>query len=68
MLSVPTILLKPKTGEEGLEFFLRHYPDLILLDFNLPDTDGLEFIAELKVNSDRLPPISSTTTKIRDGY
>lgn len=28
----------------------RHRPDLILMDINLPGTDGLEFTRELKAN------------------
>ena len=54
-------VIEAETGEEGIELFYRHYPDLILLDFNLPDRDGLEFIAELKLNCDRLPPIIMLT-------
>ena len=51
-------IIEAKTGEEGLGLFLRHSPNLILLDFNLPDIDGLEFIAELKAyNNNNLPPI-----------
>ncbi|WP_019507700.1 PAS domain S-box protein [Pleurocapsa sp. PCC 7319] len=58
-------IIEAETGEEGLERFFRHHPDLILLDFNLPDLDGLEFVAKLKESyaqlrgslPDRLPPI-----------
>ena len=50
-------IIEAETGEEGLKLFLHHSPHLILLDFNLPDLDGLEFIAELKTNSNNLPPI-----------
>ena len=49
-----------ETGEEGIEFCHHQNPDLILLDFNLPDMDGLEFIAELKTSCD-LPPIIMLT-------
>ena len=50
-------IIEAETGEEALSICDRHYPDLILLDFNLPDLDGLEFIAELNINSRCLPPI-----------
>ena len=34
-------------GEDGLEACRDHPPDCILLDYNLPDLDGLEFLTEL---------------------
>ena len=54
-------IIESETGEEGIELFHRLCPDLILLDFNLPDLDGLEFITELKTNCDRLPPVIMLT-------
>lgn len=50
-------VIESETGEEGLECYYQHKPDLILLDFNLPDLNGIEFIEELKTNCDSLPPI-----------
>ncbi|MEI6044219.1 MAG: PAS domain S-box protein, partial [Chloroflexota bacterium] len=37
-----------ETGEKGLESFRVRPPDCILLDYSLPDMDGLEFLNELK--------------------
>ena len=34
-------------GEDGLEMCQSDPPDCILLDYNLPDLDGLEFLTEL---------------------
>ncbi|WP_372896734.1 response regulator [Stieleria sp.] len=34
-------------GEDGLDACRDHPPDCILLDYNLPDLDGLEFLTEL---------------------
>ena len=35
------------SGEDGLEICQSDPPDCILLDYNLPDLDGLEFLTEL---------------------
>jgi two-component system sensor histidine kinase UhpB len=40
-------LLEADHGEDGLEIARRERPDCILLDYNLPDLTGLEFLARL---------------------
>jgi two-component system response regulator VicR len=35
-------------GEEALEVFKEHQPDLILLDLRMPKMDGVEFLKQLK--------------------
>ncbi|MCT0204818.1 PAS domain-containing protein [Synechococcus sp. CS-602] len=35
-------------GEEGLNLWRQHHPDAVLLDYRLPDQDGLEFLAALQ--------------------
>ncbi|HEY9763368.1 MAG TPA: PAS domain-containing protein [Trichocoleus sp.] len=49
-------------GEEGLELWQRHQPDAVLLDYRLPDLDGLEFLATLQteVQQPYLPVIMVT--------
>ncbi len=37
-----------ESGEEGLEFLFTEHPDCVLLDYNLCDIDGLEFLDELR--------------------
>jgi len=41
-------ILETESGEKGLQLCLTTKPDVILLDYFLPDLDGLEFLGELK--------------------
>ena len=36
------------TGLEGIELFLQHRPDLVLLDLRLPDISGFEVLQRLR--------------------
>jgi len=36
------------SGEEGLELYRSVQPDCVVLDYNLPDLDGLEILARLR--------------------
>ncbi|MBW4532998.1 MAG: PAS domain S-box protein [Pleurocapsa minor HA4230-MV1] len=42
-------ILEAETGEEALLLCRQKFPDVILLDYLLPDMDGLEFLGELKI-------------------
>lgn len=41
-------LVEAASGEEGLALFQAQRPDCVLLDYNLPDTDGLAMLEQLK--------------------
>ncbi|MCX7596520.1 MAG: response regulator, partial [Fischerella sp.] len=41
-------ILEAETGQQGLELCQQQLPDVILLDYLLPDVDGIEFLNELK--------------------
>jgi signal transduction histidine kinase len=47
--------LEAETGEEGLREALDQAPDCLLLDYRLPDVDGLEFLSRLL--AERLVPV-----------
>lgn len=47
-------------GEEGLEFALKHTPDLVLLDLMLPGMDGLEVCRKIKAKNPEIPIIMLT--------
>mgnify|MGYP003998244899 FL=1 len=41
-------VLEFETGEAGLEYCSRQKPDCMLLDYNLPDLSGLDFLSQLE--------------------
>lgn len=42
------VLSEAETGREGLQLAHAQKPDCVLLDYHLPDLNGLEFLAELR--------------------
>lgn len=42
-----SIVATSTTGEGGLDMIMRHKPDLLFLDVELPDMTGIEFLAQL---------------------
>ena len=54
-------IVEAESAEDGLEQLASIQPDLILLDYLLPDLDGLEFIEELKTQTEHIPPIIMLT-------
>ncbi|MEM7593494.1 MAG: response regulator, partial [Cyanobacteria bacterium P01_A01_bin.83] len=54
-------IIEAESGEESLEKLVVNKPDLILLDYLLPDFDGLELIEELKQQLSPIPPIIMLT-------
>ncbi len=42
------VLSEAETGREGLRLARAQKPDCVLLDYHLPDLNGLEFLAELR--------------------
>ncbi len=55
-------IIEADTGEEGLQLCQQQLPDVILLDYLLPDMDGLEFLTHLKtqLGEKNLPVIMLT--------
>ena len=55
-------MLEAMDGITGVAVAKREFPDLILMDINLPDIDGLEATARIKAQSDlkHIPIIALT--------
>lgn len=49
------LLAEAETGQQGLQLARAEKPDCILLDYRLPDLDGLEFLAELRDEVGEIP-------------
>ncbi len=48
------VILEEESGERGLELCRLVRPDSVLLDYLLPDIDGLEFLDELRSHSGKV--------------
>lgn len=51
--AVPWVFTEADSGEEGLALCAAQPPDCVLLDYRLPDLDGIEFLDRLRGQQDR---------------
>ncbi|MBN1839740.1 MAG: response regulator [Campylobacterales bacterium] len=49
-----------KNGEEALDCYYEHHPDIILTDLRMPRKDGLEMAKEIRQNDKKIPIIMIT--------
>jgi two-component system, cell cycle response regulator DivK len=56
------LTLEATTGERAVELALEHDPDLVLMDIQLPDIDGVEALGRLRADerSASLPVLALT--------
>jgi carbon storage regulator CsrA len=54
------LVSETESGEEGLRMCRNERPDCVLLDYRLPDLNGLEFLAELSSGAVGVPVVMLT--------
>ena len=57
-------VLEATTGTQGVELALQHRPDLVLMDIQLPDINGIDAFARIRADAStaRVPVIAFTAS------
>ena len=60
--------LKAFTGQDGIDMTREKTPDLVLLDIQLPDMDGIEVLKAIRsCGTDKALPVIAVTSYAMDG-
>ena len=60
--------LEAATGERAVELVVEHCPDLVLMDIQLPDIDGIEALGRLRAEERTASvPVVALTAQAMDG-
>ena len=60
--------LEATTGERAVELVVEHCPDLVLMDIQLPDIDGVEALGRLRAEERTASvPVLALTAQAMDG-
>ena len=60
--------LEATTGERAVELVTEHRPDLVLMDIQLPDIDGVEALDRLRANERTASvPVLAVTAQAMEG-
>jgi two-component system, cell cycle response regulator DivK len=59
--------LEATTGARAVELAVEHTPDLVLMDVQLPDIDGVEALSQLRANerTESMPVLAVTAQAMR---
>jgi len=60
--------IEAATGEEGVRLAAEHHPDLVLMDIQLPDIDGIAALRRMRADPalDRVPVIAVSASVMPD--
>jgi DNA-binding response OmpR family regulator len=53
--------IQAESSKAGLEAFTAHQPELVILDYHLPDFDGIELAKRIRAKSKSVPLILLST-------
>ena len=60
--------IEATTGERAVELVIEHRPDLVLMDFQLPDIDGVEALDRLRADERTASvPVLALTAQAMEG-
>jgi two-component system cell cycle response regulator DivK len=60
--------LEAATGRQGVKLAVEHRPDLVLMDIQLPDIDGVEALRRLRADERTAPvPVLALTAQAMEG-
>jgi two-component system, cell cycle response regulator DivK len=59
--------IKAETGQKGIDLALEKLPDLILLDVQLPDIDGIIVLKEIRASKVEATPVIAMTSHAMAG-
>jgi two-component system, cell cycle response regulator DivK len=61
-------ILEATTGERAVELVIEHGPDLVLMDIQLPDIDGVKALDRLRANEQNASvPVLALTAQAMEG-
>ena len=56
-----TDVIEAVDGIEALAVFTEHTPDLVIVDWNMPNMDGITLVRKIRENGNKIPLIMCTT-------
>ncbi len=65
MFSKDIQIIEAWNGEEAYELYLKHKPDLILMDIVMPDVDGFQATGMIRLHDSKIPIVAMTAKALK---